>query len=100
MSSNVQIRKESELIAAIVAGDTQLYHWLIRPYERSVYMMSFFCMKNEKDAEAVAQETFIRAFRDLRTFRGDSKFSAWLISIALNEARNRLPAGDHPNRSA
>lgn len=52
--------------------------------------MSYSCMKNEKDAEDVAQETFIRAFRDLWAFRGESKFRAWLISIALNEARNRL----------
>jgi len=53
-------------------------------------MMSLFHMKNEKDAEDVAQEAFIKAFRNLRAFRGDSKFSTWLISIALNEARYRL----------
>ena len=53
-------------------------------------MMSYSCMKNEKDAEDVAQETFIRAFQNLWTFRGKSKFRRWLISIALNEARNRL----------
>lgn len=82
--------KESELIAAILAGDIQLYHQLIRPYERRVYLMSYSCMKNEKDAEDVAQETFIRAFRNLWAFRGESKFGTWLISIALNEARNRL----------
>lgn len=52
--------------------------------------MSFFCLKNEEDAEDVAQETFIKAFRNLGTFRGDSKFSTWIISIALNEARSRL----------
>ncbi len=81
---------ESKLIAAIVAGDTQLYHQLIRPYERSVYFMSLSCMKNEKDAEDVAQEAFLKAFRNLAAFRGDSKFSTWLIGIALNEARKRL----------
>lgn len=83
-------RSEAEIIAAILAGETQLYHELIRPYERTVYMMALSYMKSEADAEEVAQEAFIKAFRNLSTFRGDAKFSTWLISIALNEARNRL----------
>ena len=90
MESSAPIRSEAEIIAVILAGDTQLYHELIRPYERSVYMMALSFMKNEAEAEDVAQEAFIKAFRNLSTFRGDAKFSTWLISITLNEARNRL----------
>lgn len=90
MKSSTPIRSEIEIIAAIVAGETQLYHELVRPYERSVYMMALSYMKNEADAEDVAQEAFIKAFRNLSTFRGDAKFSTWLISITLNEARSRL----------
>ena len=90
MNSVVKGAKESELIAAVLAGDIELYHLLIRPYERSVYMMSLSYLRNEAEAEDVAQETFIRAFRNLGAFRGDSKFSTWLISIALNEAKSRL----------
>ena len=90
MKTSTPIRSEAEIIAAILAGETQLYHELIRPYERSVYMMALSYMKNEADAEDVAQEAFIKAFRNLSTFRGDAKFSTWLISITLNEARNRL----------
>lgn len=78
------------MIAAILAGDTQLYHQLIRPYERSVYMMALSYMKNEADAEDVAQEAFLKAFHHLATFRSESKFSTWLVGIALNEARSRL----------
>lgn len=84
------IRSEAEIIAAVIAGETQLYHELVRPYERSVYMMALSFMKSEADAEDVAQEAFIKAFRNLSTFRGDAKFSTWLISITLNEARSRL----------
>ena len=83
-------RTEEEMIAAILAGDTQLYHDLIRPHERSVYQMALSYMKNESDAEDVAQEAFVRAFRSLSTFRAEAKFSTWLISITVNEARNRL----------
>ena len=78
------------MIAAILAGDTQLYHQLIGPYERSVYMMALSYMKNEADAEDVAQEAFLKAFHHLATFRAEARFSTWLIGIALNEARSRL----------
>ena len=78
------------MIASILAGETQLYHELIRPYERSVYIMALSYMKNEADAEDVAQEAFLKAFHHLATFRSEAKFSTWLVGIALNEARSRL----------
>jgi RNA polymerase sigma-70 factor, ECF subfamily len=90
MNFGLEKGSESKLIAAILAGDIHLYHDLIRPYQRSVYSMSLSYMKNEEDAADVVQETFIKAFRNLWAFRGDAKFSTWLVSIALNEARSRL----------
>jgi RNA polymerase sigma-70 factor (ECF subfamily) len=78
------------MIASVLAGEIQLYHDLIRPYERSVYVMALSYMKNAADAEDVAQEAFVRAFRKLSSFRAESKFSTWLISITINEARTRL----------
>jgi RNA polymerase sigma-70 factor, ECF subfamily len=83
-------RNETEMIAAILAGDTDLYHRLIQPYELSVYRMALSLVKNESEAEDVAQEAFLKAFRSLASFRAESKFSTWLISITLNEARRRL----------
>ncbi len=90
MTASTEPRDEAQMIASILAGDTQLYHQLIRPYERSVYMMALSYMKNEADAEDVAQEAFLKAFHHLATFRAEAKFSTWLIGIALNEARSRL----------
>lgn len=78
------------MIAAVLAGEIQLYHELIRPYERSVYVMALSYMKNEADAEDVAQQAFVRAFRKLSSFRAESRFSTWLISITINEARTCL----------
>jgi RNA polymerase sigma-70 factor (ECF subfamily) len=78
------------MIAAILGGEIQLYHELIRPYERSVYVMALSYMKNEADADDVAQEAFVRSFQKLFSFRAESKFSTWLISITINEARTRL----------
>jgi RNA polymerase sigma-70 factor, ECF subfamily len=90
MEAELSGRDEAQMIASILGGDTQQYHALIRPYERSVYKMALSFMKNESDAEDVAQEAFLKAFRNLATFRGQAKFSTWLISITLNEARGRL----------
>ena len=84
------IRDEAQMIAAILAGDRELYHKLTQPYELSVYRMAMSFVKNETEAEDVAQEAFLKAFRNLANFRGESKFSTWLISITLNEARRRL----------
>jgi RNA polymerase sigma-70 factor, ECF subfamily len=83
-------RDETQMIAAILAGDRELYHKLIRPYELKVYRMALSFVKDETEAEDVAQETFLKALRNLAKFRGDAKFSTWLISITLNEARGRL----------
>ena len=81
---------EAQIIASILAGNTHLFHDLIRPHERSVYAMALSLLHNEADAEDAAQEAFLKAFRNLAKFRGESKFSTWLISITLNEARSRL----------
>jgi RNA polymerase sigma-70 factor (ECF subfamily) len=90
VNSQLSSQEEMRTIASILSGQTELYHDLIRPYERTVYRMALSFMKNESDAEDVAQEAFLSAFRKLSSFRGQSKFSTWLISIALNEARGRL----------
>ena len=81
---------EAQIIASILAGNTHLFHDLIRPHERSVYAMALSLLHNEADAEDAAQEAFLKAFHNLANFRGEAKFSTWLISITLNEARSRL----------
>ena len=78
------------MIAAILGGEIHLYHELIHPYERSVYVMALSYMKNEADAEDAAQEAIVRAFQKLSSFRAESKFSTWLISITINVARTHL----------
>src|SRR5580704_14463463 len=90
MTGTTDNRNEPEIIASILAGKTHEFHDLIRPYERSVYVMALSLLQNEADAEDAAQEAFLKAYRNLAHFRGESKFSTWLVSITLNEARGRL----------
>jgi len=81
---------EASLIRRVLDGETELFHELIRPYERLVYVTIYAILKNEAEAEDGAQETMISAFRNLKSFRGEAKFSTWLVTIAMNEARKRL----------
>ena len=83
-------RDEAALIARILAGEKELFHELIRPYERMVYMTVFAIVRNETDAEDGAQDAIVNAYRHLRNFRGDAKFKTWLTTIAVNEGRQKL----------
>ncbi len=89
-ATGAQQRREAALIAVILDGEREKFHDLIRPYERQVYLTALSLVKNETEAEDVAQEAILRAYRKLASFRGDAKFSTWLIAITLNEARTRL----------
>jgi RNA polymerase sigma-70 factor, ECF subfamily len=86
----VEPRDETAMIARVLTGETDVFHELIRPYERSVYTMALSLLRNEAEAEDAAQEAFIKAYRNLGRFRSESRFSTWLIAIVLNEARGRL----------
>jgi RNA polymerase sigma-70 factor, ECF subfamily len=94
MAGSTEVRDEAQMIAKILAGDSQLFHELIRPYEHRVYVMALSFLHNEADAEDAAQEAFLKAFRNLSSFRGEAKFGTWLVSITLNEARSRIRRRD------
>lgn len=89
---NPRQEEEQSLIASILAGEREKFHDLIRPYERQLYLTAYALVKNETEAEDVVQEAVLKAYRKLASFRGEAKFSTWLISITLNEARYRLRA--------
>src|SRR5689334_9251106 len=81
---------EAELIARVLGGDHDAFYDLVRPHERSLYVAAVAILKNDADAEEVAQEAVLKAFTSLAQFRGEAKFSTWLIQITVNEARMRL----------
>ena len=81
--------REQELIRRIQGGEPEKFYELIRPFERRVYAAAFAILRNQADAEDAAQEAMLKAFANLRQFRGEARFSTWLIQIAVNEARMR-----------
>ena len=82
--------RDAGLIARILAGERERFHELVRPYEKGLYFAAFSILQNEQDAEDAAQEAVLKALKNLHTFRAEAKFSTWLMSIAINEARARL----------
>ena len=77
------------MISRIVAGERELFYDLIKPYERAVFVTAYSVLRCEADAEEIAQEAMLKAYKALDRFRGDSKLSTWLVRITLNEALMR-----------
>ena len=80
---------EVALIGRIQRGERELFYELIRPYERRVFVIAFTILRNEADAQDAVQDAFLKAFKYLAQFRYESRFSTWLIQVAINEARLR-----------
>src|ERR1700680_3133263 len=81
--------REQDLIARVQRGQNELFYELVRPYERRVYAAALAILRNETDAEDVAQEAVLKAFANIRQFRAEARFSTWLIQITVNEALMR-----------
>ncbi len=81
---------EITMIQRVRSGETTLFHELIRPYERSVFLLANSVIKNEAEAQEVAQEAFLKAFKFLDRLRDERTFKSWLMQIVMNEARMRL----------
>jgi RNA polymerase sigma-70 factor (ECF subfamily) len=88
--TEAQVDLEAQLIQRVLGGEGEAFRELVRPYERAVFVATQGILKNEADAEDAAQEAVLKAFANLAKFRGDSKFSTWLIRIATNEALMKL----------
>ena len=81
---------DQALVAAAAAGDRAAFEALVRRHQTRIVNYAMAIVKDPADAEDVAQETFIRAYRSLARFRGDSSFKTWLYTIATNAARTGL----------
>ncbi len=74
--------EQPKLLDAAAAGDAAAFDALVQQHAQRVFRLAFAMLGSREDAEDVQQETFVRAFRRLSTFRGDSSFGAWICSIA------------------
>ena len=79
---------DEELVARSRGGDLDSFNQLVLRWERPIYALAYRVIGREEDARDVAQETFLRAFRALKGFKGQAKFSSWLYRITLNLCRD------------
>ena len=82
--------EEADLLARARQGDTSAFGALVRRYQRRVYAAALHLTGNHSDADDVAQEAFVRAFRGLASFDGRADFFTWLYRITINTSLNRL----------
>ena len=89
--------QEAQIVQRVLQGDVNAFEKLVLEYEKSVYAITQRMTGNAEDAADMTQETFIKAYNSLSSFRGDSKFSVWLYRIATNvcldflRSRSRKP---------
>src|SRR5438105_2758108 len=81
---------ESELVQRARRGDLTAYDELVRRYQERIYATIYHMTANHEDANDLAQETFIKAYQALKSFKGDSSFFTWVYRIAVNKTINFL----------
>src|SRR5699024_9279330 len=79
---------DAELVARVKQGDKRAFDLLVIKYQRRIMRLLSRLVRNPSDIEDIAQEAFIKAYRALPDFRGESAFYTWLYRIAINTARN------------
>ncbi len=81
--------QESAVIAELKAGSEEAYVWLIREFHQPIYSLVYRIVNDPSDAADTTQEVFLKVFRGMRHFHGQSSLKTWIYRIALHEAANR-----------
>lgn len=89
---------EPQVIAAARRGDIGAFEDLVRLYQAHVWRFTFGVLRDRALSDDVTQEAFVKAFRSMRRFKGESKFSTWLFSIARNCATDELRKNERRRR--
>lgn len=79
-----------KIVTRVKSGDVDAFGELVLSYQKRIFNFCFRMLLNRADAEDAAQETFIKAFRAMKRFKGESKFSTWLYVIAKNTCFDKL----------
>jgi RNA polymerase sigma-70 factor (ECF subfamily) len=81
--------EDREAVQRVQAGDTEAFEPLVEKYKRKVFRLAYQVLRDQEEALDVAQEAFVKAFRALAAFKGDSAFYTWLFRITMNVALDR-----------
>jgi len=89
MSNHHENLTDAEIIERFKKGDKNILNVLITRYANKAYQIAYGVLGDKEDAEEVAQDAFVRIYKALPKFRGDSEFSTWMYRIVVNLARNK-----------
>lgn len=90
LSANAAKPDDQELVRSVQSGDLAAYDELVRRYQVRIYATLYHMTSNHEDANDLAQESFIKAFHAIKSFKGESSFFTWLYRIAVNKTINFL----------
>jgi RNA polymerase sigma-70 factor (ECF subfamily) len=82
--------KDQIYIEKVLLGDTSSFSFLVESYKNMAYTIALKIVRSPEDAEEVAQDSFVKAFQQLQTFKGNSKFSTWLYTIVYRTAISKI----------
>ena len=82
--------KDQNCIDSVLQGNADAYSYLVDSYKDMAYTIALKIVKNNEDAEEVAQDSFIKAYQRLSSFKGNSKFSTWLYTIVYRTAISKI----------
>lgn len=90
---------ERQRIQQVLSGNTSAFTYFVETYQNMAITIAYRICGNMQDAEDVVQESFVKAYRNLHAYRGDSKFSTWLYrivyNVAVTHAKSRLWLNEH-----
>jgi RNA polymerase sigma-70 factor (ECF subfamily) len=89
-SGGVNREEEGAMVKRVLKGDLAAYDELVQRYQERIYATIYHMTANHEDANDLAQETFIKAYQALKTFKGGSSFYTWVYRIAVNKTLNFL----------
>src|SRR6478672_13892717 len=81
---------DAELVAAVLSGHRDAFDVIVERHRRHVYQLCYRFVGNHEDASDLAQDVFVRAFKGLKNFKGDSALGTWLYRVGVNTCLNRL----------
>ena len=88
---------DQHYINQIIEGNTNAFSVLVNQYKDLVFTLAYKMLKNREDAEEVSQDVFIKIFKSLNKFKGDSKFSTWIYKITYNTCLDYLKKSKKEN---
>lgn len=82
--------EDSQYVALCIQGEPQAFEVLVRRHQKKMFNIAYRMTGNYDDAADIVQESFLSAYKAIKNFRGEAKFSTWLYGIVVNHSRNRI----------